>query len=243
MSAKDVAIFELVRRATVPIGRAADHEHLGTGFFVAPGIALTAAHVVGEYADDPGGVEVFWNGEPKACMSVELLAEPPPGWPENEAPYPWPDAAILEVAHDGHPCVRLSAKWPLEANPRAWLYSWGYARDYDPDAVGGTSVRVEYVGPTEQSSPPPAPGQAASMLLNLMWAKVIPGMSGAPLLDERTLDVCAIMKRTRTDLAVEGGFATAIADVLNLAGAQPRSRQAPRRVPGVPQGPRPQRCG
>jgi hypothetical protein len=211
-------MFELVRRATVPIGRAADHEHLGTGFFVAPGMLLTAAHVVAEYEHDPAGVEVFWDGEPKPCTSIALLADPPAGWPANEAPYPWPDAAILEVDHEGHPCVCLSEDWPLEANPRPWLYSWGYARDYDPDAVGGTSVRVEYVGPSEQSSPPPAPGQAAPLLLNIMWARVIPGMSGAPLLDERTLKVCAIMKRTRTELAVEGGFATAIADVCKLAG-------------------------
>jgi hypothetical protein len=218
VNAKGVAMFELVRRATVPIGRAADREHLGTGFFVAPGMLLTAAHVVGEYGHDPAGVEVLWDGDPKPCTSIELLADPPAGWPDNEAPYPWPDAAILEVDHQGHPCVCLSTTWPPEAVPRPWLYSWGYAYDYDEYAVGGTSVRVEYVGPSEQSSPPPAPGQAAPMVLNIMWAKVIPGMSGAPLLDERTLEVCAIMKRTRTALAVEGGFATAIADVLALAG-------------------------
>jgi Trypsin-like peptidase domain len=217
VNAKCVAMFELVRRATVPIGRAADREHLGTGFFVAPGSLLTAAHVVGEYANDPAGVEVFWDGEPKPCTSIVLLADPPAGWLDNGAPYPWPDVAILEVAHEGHPCVRLSTERPPEAVPRPWLYAWGYARDYDPDAVGGTSVRVEYVGPIEQSSPPPAPGQDTPTLLSLMWARVIPGMSGAPLLDERTLEVCAIMKRTRTELAVEGGFATAIADVRGLA--------------------------
>jgi hypothetical protein len=218
VNAKCVAMFELVRRATVPLGRAADREHLGTGFFVAPGMLLTAAHVVGEYADDPAGVEVFWDGEAKACTSIELLADPPAGWPDNAAPYPWRDVAILEVAHEGHPCVRLSKDWPEEAVPRPWLYSWGYARDYDPEAVGGTSVRVQYVGPSEQSSPPPAPGEPAPLLLNIAWAKVIPGMSGAPLLDERTLEVCAIVKRTRTQDAVEGGFATAIAHVRDLAG-------------------------
>lgn len=218
MGAGGVAMLELVRRATVPIGRAADREHLGTGFFAAPGTVLTAAHVVAEYRDDPGAVEVFWDGKPEKCSSIELLAEPQDGWPANETAYPWPDAAILEVAHEDHPCVRLSTTWPDGGDPLPSLYSWGYARDFDPDAVGGTSVRLQYGGPAEQSSPPPLPGQAAPLLLSITWAKVIPGMSGAPLLDERSLEVCAIMKRTRTEFANEGGFATAIADVLDLAG-------------------------
>jgi hypothetical protein len=215
MNAKCVAMFELVRRATVRIACAADGPHLGTGFFVAPGMLLTAAHVVADYANDPAGVEVFWDGEPKACTSIELLADPPA---DSEMAYPWPDAAILEVGHEGHPCVRLSTAWPPESDPRPWLYAWGYALDFDPNIVGGTSMRVQYVGPSEQSSPPPAPGQAAPRVLSLTWARIIPGMSGAPLLDERTPQVCGIIKRTRTENAAEGGFATAIADVLDLAG-------------------------
>ena len=50
-------------------------------------------------------------------------------------------------------------------------------------------------------------------------------MSGAPLLDESTLTVCGIMKRTRSEMAIAGGFATAVADVVAMEGDVPRVAQ------------------
>jgi len=211
-------MFELVRCATVPIRCTADLEHLGTGFFAAPGMALTAAHVVAEFAGNPRGVELeVLPGLHKPCTSVVLLATRR----EQTASYPWPDVAILEVDHDGHPCVRLGREWPPFPNPDPWLYAWAHAREYDSDVVGGTSVPLTYAGPAVQSAPPRAPGQKPPEVLKLTGDRIIPGMSGAPVLDVRKVEVVAIMKRTRDERASEGGYATAIADVLDLAGHNP----------------------
>jgi hypothetical protein len=49
-------------------------------------------------------------------------------------------------------------------------------------------------------------------------------MSGAPLLDE-SLSVCGVMKRTRDKMAIAGGFATAVADVVAMADTDPRVKE------------------
>ncbi len=69
-------------------------------------------------------------------------------------------------------------------------------------------MRLDYVGQIEDTA------DETHDLLKLRWDKVIPGMSGAPLLNEATYGVAAIMKRTMDDGVPEGGYGTAIADVL-----------------------------
>ncbi len=203
MTLRGIGIHELVRSATVRIEQ--DGEHRGTGFFVAPGFVLTAAHVVAAAKVAGDAVTVRWQGQSLdvPAEKVGLLAEP-----DESDLYPWPDAAWLEVTVDAHPCVPLDESWPADAPPPT-LWSWAFADDLVPGrAIGGVSVRLDYVGRIEDTA------DETHDLLKLRWDKVIPGMSGAPLLNEATYGVAAIMKRTMNNGAPEGGYGTAIADVL-----------------------------
>jgi hypothetical protein len=197
-----IGIHELVRSATVRIEQ--DGEHRGTGFFVAPGFVLTAAHVVAAAKVAGDTITVRWQGQSfdVPADKVGLLAEP-----DESDLYPWPDAAWLEVAVDTHPCVPLDEAWPADAPPPT-IWSWAFADELLPGRVGGVSVRLDYVGRIEDAA------DESHDLLKLRWDMVIPGMSGAPLLNEATYGVAAIMKRTMDDGAPEGGYGTAIADVL-----------------------------
>ena len=199
-------MLELVRSATVRIERAVDRHHLGTGFFAAPGLVLTAAHVVAAFA--PHELAVVWRGQRHTPSDRLLLSEPVAG-----ASHPWPDAAIVAVTVDDHPCVPLSDEWPPEL-PKRSLYAWTYSTDYNSTTVSGTSVMLDYTGPT---APEP---NATWQLVRVDWGRVIPGMSGAPLLDTRDLRVCAIMKSTDEGRQAPSAYATAIADVLQHPAAQ-----------------------
>src|SRR5690349_18821541 len=116
----DHAALELVRAACVRIQRAADGRHLGTGFFAAPGMLLTAAHVVARY--QASELTIAWKRERWTPTARHLLAAPPP----PREPYPWPDAAILEVDHTEHPCVPLATEFP-PVLPGRQFYAWTYA--------------------------------------------------------------------------------------------------------------------
>ena len=77
------ATAELVRCATVRIERA-DGVHLGTGVFAAPGLVLTAAHVVGRFG--PEQLAVVHDGVRHRCVARDLPVTSVPG----ETSHPWP---------------------------------------------------------------------------------------------------------------------------------------------------------
>lgn len=199
------AVLELVRCSTARIRRAGDKAHLGTGFFAAPGRLLTAAHVVA--AHPPTALEIVWDDRPYPCTDYELLADPPPGWGPNVA-YPWPDVAILEIDLKEHPCVPLAADWPLN-DPATRLWGWSFAADYRSGVVSGATISGGYHGRARPDL------NAEFNLVGITENRIIGGMSGAPLLDTRTLQVCAIVKNA-TDRKDLTGYATAIADVWKL---------------------------
>lgn len=183
------AAFDLLYRSTVRIEHAG---HLGTGFFAAPGLVLTAAHVV----HGCPSVDIVWDGRRVTSGAIHRLAEAADG------NYPWPDVAVVEVAIDGHPWLSLADAWPDEG---AELYVRAYAAHYEDAPVGGTSVSVGYVGPYDWP-----PGR----MLRLKGDRITPGMSGSPVFDPATGRVCAVMKSTGNEPSVPDGYATALADVL-----------------------------
>jgi len=152
-------LYQLFRDCTVRLTTSSDR---GTGFFVAPGVILTCAHVIKGVTAT--AIEVRWLGEIYTTVSVDSL--------EN------PDLALLSVPIDNHPCVYLDK----ESQPGHKLYSYGYP-DLDRN---GSSITVECEGPSDE-------GQ----LLTIKDENVRPGFSGAPLLNQRTMKVCGIVKSER----------------------------------------------
>jgi hypothetical protein len=169
--------------------------HLGTGFLAAPGMVLTAAHVV----DGCASVDVVWRGVRVASHAIHRLVEAPAA-----GNYQWPDVAIVEVAIDNDVWVRLSESAPAVG---AKFQVWAYASQYQGAPVAGTSITVEYTGPAEIDG---------GELLRMRDDLIVPGMSGSAVLDLGTGGVCGVMKSTVTDSTPPHGYATALAGVLAL---------------------------
>ncbi|HEU5377164.1 MAG TPA: tetratricopeptide repeat protein [Ktedonobacteraceae bacterium] len=149
----------------------------GTGFFVAPGMILTCGHVVKKASNDPQVLNVSWETQTCSVQEIECF----------EAM----DLALVQiVSFSGHPCVLLDE----DITPSDPLYSYGYPAKHSD----GDSATFNFEGWTQEGD---------ERLLKFNAGQVEPGMSGAPLLNERTGGVCGIIARTRdrsTDLGGRG---------------------------------------
>jgi CHASE2 domain-containing sensor protein len=157
----------------------------GTGFFVAPGSILTCAHVVDGAGESP--IQVMWNNQENWTQAVVVRSLP--------KPY---DLALLKVAlpiDDNPPCVYLNS----EIQSRDPFYLFGYP---DRDFPHGCPVTFGCEGLTG--------GDPKEIKFAL--GQVRPGMSGSPLLNQRTGDVCGIVSYTldRTSLLGGGAIPTSV---------------------------------
>jgi len=158
----------------------------GTGFFVAPEWILTCHHVVREANGNP--VQVQWQ-------KVELEAVV-----ERALPDPY-DLALLRVTlpTDANPtCVWLDA----EIRSRDPLYLFGYPDQDFPNGCPATFICEGLTGDE------PA-------LVKFALGQVRPGMSGSPLLNQRTGKVCGIVKFTRDRSFDLGGGAVPAAVIFD----------------------------
>lgn len=159
----------------------------GTGFFVAPEWILTCAHVVKGAKGEP--VKVWWQKQ------------------EN-----WSEAVVEDLLPDPYDLALLRVKLPPDTNPpcvyldgaiqsRDPLYLFGYP---DQDFPNGCPVTLNCEGLTGDE-----PG-----LIKFALGQVRPGMSGAPLLNQRTGKVCGIVKFTRDRSFDLGGGAVPTTAIL-----------------------------
>ena len=156
----------------------------GTGFFVAPEWILTCAHVVQEVGQS---VQVQWQKRELEAVVERSLRDP----------Y---DLALLRVTlpiEANPPCVHLDE----EIQSRDPLYLFGYPDEGDRQGEPRTFNCDGITG-----------GEIASILFNL--GQVRPGMSGSPLLNQRTGKVCGIVKFTRDRSIDLGGGAIPICVIL-----------------------------
>lgn len=177
----------------------------GTGFFVAPGLVLTCAHVIAEALAHQFPVNVHtWDGQ----FFGQTLVEAQDVWLE-EIPFPppqidakrvhkYPDLALLRLTRHDHPCVYL-AEIMHERDP---LFSYGYVQDY----ASGEEVQLTYEGEGWID------GQRR--LLKCSAGEVTHGLSGGPLVNERTGSVCGIVQRTRGTKTDLGGRAIPVQTAL-----------------------------
>lgn len=170
----------------------------GTGFFVAPGLVLTCAHVIEDALARQLPVDVHtWDGQVYGQTLVdakdvwlENIPLPPP-LVDAKRVHKYPDLAFLRVARRDHPCVYLAET----VSERDALFSYGYVQDY----ASGEEVQLTYEGEGWID------GQR--WLLKCSGGEVAHGLSGGPLVNERTGGVCGIIQRTRGAKSDLGGRA------------------------------------
>jgi Trypsin-like peptidase domain len=166
-----------------------DASVVGTGFFAAPGLIITCAHVV----EAPGdSIAVRWNKDVlKASIdnvnNPRSMAEVQPRGSAD------PDLALLRVEYRQDaipPSVLFDEVTPRLSDP---LYSFGHPEG--PYSENGESLQLTYEGPAYDS--------AGRSILKLREGNVRPGMSGAPVLSRRSGGVSGVLFASRdihTDL-------------------------------------------
>lgn len=192
-------LSSLIRSCVVSIGGHAGPG--GSGFFIAPGIVLTCAHVVrrspraapgGRPGSRPADLTVRWNGQTFPAHIV--IAEPREH--DGDGLWPFPDLAIVEL--DGtlprHPCAWLDDTVPRLGAP---LYVAGFNKVYNisPELGGAT---CSYVSPQRVGE---------YELLRIKDDELSAGMSGGPLLDLEHGGVCGVVKTSRGEGWPLGGLA------------------------------------
>jgi hypothetical protein len=165
----------------------------GTGFFVAPGLIVTCAHVIEARGDpksavNPQQIEAV-VGDERYPVDVKRFQ------PGREV-----DLAVLNLLSSvDHPSVLLDDSRVVG---RDRLTTFGYPKRH-PEGVPRWFV---------------ADGRTGSGEWALSEGQVQPGMSGGPLLNERTGGVCGILSYTRDETQSLGGYAVPISKVLRLDG-------------------------
>ena len=173
-SAPEEQLLELLRQCTVQLVFKGGH---GSGFFVAPGMVLTCAHVVAEAQKSNEVITAHWKKQPYSTDIQQVLSEMHP-----DLQIGYPDLAVLKIdalSNAKHPCVYLHP----EAHLGDRIYSYGYTDTY---STGDPSTYINEGWTGEQH-----------LLLKLKEGQAQSGLSGAPILNLRTGGVCGIMKRSR----------------------------------------------
>ena len=196
----DEVIF-LLRKTTVQVLDAAGRLQ-GTGFFVAPGLILTAAHVVERFDGEP--ILIRWKAE-QAVPAQSVWAEPP--WcPPGIDIYPLPDLAMLHaqaaLSYD-HPCAMLAER--IVGSDGFLADGYGPA-ETDPDRISPNPVRVDYEGMKPE---------VGGDLIKCKGSLLDQGMSGAPLLDLSSGYVVGVVKAQRSAELPVGLYAVSVKSLLN----------------------------
>ncbi|MEV6303472.1 trypsin-like peptidase domain-containing protein [Actinoplanes sp. NPDC051861] len=162
----------------------------GSGFFAAPGLVVTCAHVVGNRRSVlVRHDESEWEGE--------VLYSSAPA--RDGELWPYPDLAVVEVpaATDVRACAYLDQRMP---SLRSFLHIAGFSGVYQAN-LDQTSAAPTFDG---------FHGRADRQMLLLGGREIPPGMSGGPVLNLRTGGVCGFAKANRQRDADMGGLAVPI---------------------------------
>jgi len=168
----------LQRECVVQVDR--DDAPAGSGFLAAPGYIISCAHVPRRAEGET--VTGQWRGTPWAGKVVYTSPPPRDGgklWPE-------PDLAVIRLDSgllDGHPCVRLAGQEPALGSR---MVAAGRRMPFENDPADFASVTLEYTGIT-------------GYLMRLGNERFGPGISGGPVLDLSTGNVCGVAKLAGPD--------------------------------------------
>lgn len=166
----------------------------GTGFFVAHGVVVTAAHVLHGCTD----VRLVWGEKTLGVASVD--ARPALDEVGDPGRYPLPDLAVMHLGDNvpDHPVVRLATELPIAGADADDLHVAAFTcGEHAADAITFSGIATTYEAPV---------GEGAFTLLKLRDGQVLTGYSGAPLLNLRTGDVVGVVESTRGTQTALGGF-------------------------------------
>ncbi|WP_433295650.1 trypsin-like peptidase domain-containing protein [Actinoplanes sp. CA-030573] len=173
-----------------------DGETYGSGFFIAPGRVVTAAHVIARF----GGDQVFIRRDDREPQPAAVMWLEPRENTANESIYPLPDLAVLRVdapENESHVCVLLSDH-ECSGGP---MLAQGFTEGVTSQQSAPDPVRVEYEGVREH---------LGGDLIKCKGAIVDPGMSGGPLLDLATGTVVGVVKAQRSTDLPHGLYAVSV---------------------------------
>lgn len=182
-------IYDYLHQCTMRLSVSGEDEH-GTGFFVAPSLILTCAHVVQGANNKQQPVEMYRHGQRPSDFAQITHFRPDV------------DLALLQANLTNHPCVYLLPDLKSDDD----LYTYGYPADNRAsplyDRSNGDSVTFTFEGWTAWREGKHY-GQFA--WIKFKGGQVIPGLSGAPLLNKRTGYICGILATTRDENFDLGG--------------------------------------
>ncbi|MFV0524465.1 MAG: hypothetical protein ACK5RL_08210 [Acidimicrobiales bacterium] len=196
-----------LRQFVARIRDAADGTTLGTAVLVAPGRALTCAHIV--YGRDVVRLEAatairaigdrLGADDPDAnhTDAAVICRSAPPE--EIGRLWPFPDLAVLAWEDSGvaHPVAPLHPGFPQRRPADGdQLAAWGYGRREDGVDPPGDGVRFKCEGYVEDDLWPLAAGLAQ------------PGPSGAPIVSPTTRTVIGLISASRDTSTDLGTYAT-----------------------------------
>jgi hypothetical protein len=171
----------------------------GTGFVVGPDAVLTCHHVI----SGGKGISVASGADSFTVSDMTL--------PPVRGRQPVFDLAVLHVAVPGVPAVVLDDKAP---EPGDHLHTFGFTDHYPQ----GDSALFVYEGPSMEKD---------QGLLRLRSAQARPGLSGAPLLSQRTGKVVGVVSRSRGRDSDIGARAVPIELALRLLPALAHGTETP----------------
>ncbi|MET7989726.1 trypsin-like peptidase domain-containing protein [Amycolatopsis sp. NPDC005232] len=163
-------LADALRAATVPL-RIPGTKVVGTGFFVAPGLVLTCAHVV---TVDHGPAEVVVADDPEGGEFEVLAGTYVHGGAAGA------DLVLLKApaARGGSPVLLSSATAPGDE-----LWAFGYP---EGNYRAGEPIALSLDGTSEHVAGP--------ALLKATQGRIQPGLSGGPVLNWRTGAVCGVVR-------------------------------------------------
>ncbi|MEM1240642.1 MAG: tetratricopeptide repeat protein [Cyanobacteria bacterium P01_H01_bin.26] len=177
-SVNNFRIDELLQQCTVKLS-VPENGQFGTGFFIMPGYILTCEHVVRGAA---AATVSYKQNENYTTATVEQI-------------FADKDVALLRFEpSEDLPCVLLSTDVPEVGSQ---ISTFGYPYRYDDDGIPWQAIPALLIMEGTTGNEPP--------YLQLSLGNVLPGMSGGPLLNRATGQVCGMLKFTRDDHSVMGG--------------------------------------
>ncbi|WP_159425475.1 bifunctional trypsin-like peptidase domain-containing/SEL1-like repeat protein [Streptomyces sp. fd1-xmd] len=186
-------ILSLLERCTVQVH---GPNFAGTGFFIAPGVVLTCAHVLKDAGSQPS---ILWEGRHLHVADTKRI----PAEPGKGDFYSFPDLGLIQIEDPPtHPYVRLASQDPSMGSVVF--------------AVGFSSYTIER-GLVHRDGLAVTVASSSSSYLRVKDDQVVRGLSGSPVIDPASGRVCGVMKASRHVQDQRGGWivpASAIAEYL-----------------------------